>query len=239
MIASICYPMIPGEKENRPVLRKAALSVSYACLTLVLRAGRITRLLPQPKGFFKLQRFYRRFLPAGFLVRTRLEGNLAFDLDLKDDLGLYLWNYPDFYEKEEIEAFCSFITPGPVVLDVGANSGLYTVLAAKRGAQVFAIEPDPRNVSMLRHNVNLNRLEKQVTILEMAATETEKAVPLYRSLVNMGESNILQKGLLSGNVQGRTIDSLNLPSVDVCKMDIEGSEFMALQGMQRTLERSL
>src|SRR5215470_4454754 len=231
--------MIPGEEiEDRPVLRKAALSASQACLTLVLRAGRITRLFPRPKGFFKLQRLYRRFLPAGFLVRTKLDGSLIFDLDLRDDLGLYLWNYPDFYEKEEIEAFCSFIKPGSVVLDVGANFGLYTVLAAKRGAQVFAIEPDPRNVSMLRHNVNLNRLEKQVTIFEMAATETEKAVPLYRSLVNMGESNILQKGLLSGSVQGRTIDSLNLPPVDVCKMDIEGSEFLALQGMQRTLERS-
>ena len=91
---------------------------------------------------------------------------------------------------------------------------------------------------MLRHNVALNRLEKQVTIIEMAAIDTEKAVPLYRSLVNMGESNILQKGLLSGSVQGRTIDSLNLPPVDVCKMDIEGSEFLALQGMQRTLAHS-
>jgi FkbM family methyltransferase len=231
--------MMRSEKEesSRPG-RGLARSFGGACLTLVLRAGRITRFLPTPKGFFKLQRLYRRFLPAGFLVRTKLEGSLIFDLDLKDDLGLYLWNYPDFYEKEEIEAFCSFIRPESVVLDVGANFGLYTVLAAKRGARVFAIEPDPRNARMLQHNVSLNRLEKQVTIFEMAATETEKTVPLYRSLVNMGESNIVQKGLLAGTVQGRTLDSLNLPPVDVCKMDIEGSEFLALQGMQRTLERS-
>jgi FkbM family methyltransferase len=240
MIASLLEfsTMLKKNEGNSWRQSGAARSFGWSCLTLVLRAGRITRFLPTAKGFFTLQRLYRRFLPAGFMVRTKLEGKLFFDLDLKDDLGLYLWNYPDFYEKEEIEAFCSFITPGSVVLDVGANFGLYTVLAAKRGAQVFAIEPDPRNVSMLRHNVNLNRLEKQVTIVEMAATETEKAVPLYRSLVNMGESNILQKGLLSGSVKGRTIDSLNLPPVDVCKMDIEGSEFLALQGMQRTLKRS-
>jgi FkbM family methyltransferase len=163
---------------------------------------------------------------------------LRFDLDLRDDLGLYLWNYPDYYEKEEIEAFCSFIKPGSVVLDAGANFGLYTILAAKRGARVFAIEPDPRNAAMLRSNIGLNGMEKQVTIFEIAATEREMEVSLYRSERNSGESNILEKGALAGKIQGRTIDSLNLPPVDVCKMDIEGSEFMALQGMRSTLERS-
>jgi len=115
---------------------------------------------------------------------------------------------------------------------------LYTLLAAKRGARVFAIEPDPRNAAMLRRNISLNRLEDQVTIFEIAATDAEKTVSLYCSDRNSGESNILAKGSLAGSVTGRTIDSLNLPAVEVCKMDIEGSEFMALMGMQRTLERS-
>jgi hypothetical protein len=39
-------------------------------------------------------------------------------------------------------------------------------------------------------------------------------------------------------IHGRTIDSLNLPPIDVCKMDIEGAELGALTGMQRTLQRS-
>jgi FkbM family methyltransferase len=221
-------------QEPPSLLQKAGRGI----LRLMLRAGRVTRFFPVAKGFFKLQRFYRRFLPPGFLVRTRLDGDLLFEVDLRDDLGLYLWNYPDFYEKEEIEAFCSFIKPGTVVLDVGANFGLYTVLAAKRGARVFAIEPDPRNAAMLRYNIGLNGLEKQITIFEIAATEMERTVPLYCSEHNSGESNILEKGVLAGAIQGRTIDSLNLPSLDVCKMDIEGSEFKALLGMERTLERS-
>jgi FkbM family methyltransferase len=223
-----------GPEEGGSPLRKAGRGL----LRLMLRAGRVTRFFPVPKGFFKLQRLYRRFLPPGLLVRTKLDRDLLFEVDLRDDLGLYLWNYPDFYEKEEIEAFCSFIKPGTVVLDVGANFGLYTVLAAKRGARVFAIEPDPRNAAMLRRNISLNRLENKVTIFEIAATDAEKTVPLYCSDRNSGESNIVAKGDLAGSVPGRTIDSLNLPEVEVCKMDIEGSEFMALVGMQRTLERS-
>jgi FkbM family methyltransferase len=216
--------------------------VRYAGLTLLLQAGRITRFLPREKGFYKLRNFYQRFLPKGFLVRKKFDGDLVLDLDLRDNLGLYLWHYPDLYEKKEIEAFCSFITPGCVVLDVGANVGLYTLLAAKRGARVFAIEADPLNAEMFRHHLKLNRLEEKVTFFQVAATEAEKTIPLYRSFYrsrpNMGESNVVQKGLVAGSVQGKTIDSLNLPPVDVCKMDVEGAEFMALKGMHHTLKQS-
>lgn len=226
------------EQEGLLEIRKPAFSAIHACLTCVLRAGRITRLLPRVRGFYKLRSFYQRHLPKGFLVRTKFDCDLLLDLDLGDNLGLFLWHYPDFYEKEEIEAFCSFITPGCTVLDVGANVGLYTLLAAKRGARVFAIEADPHNAALLRHHVKLNRLENRVTILEIAATEIEKTVTLYRNPQNWGESNILNRGNLSGTVMGHPIDSLDLPPIDVCKMDIEGAEVFALQGMEGTLKRS-
>ncbi len=213
-------------------------SARHTGLTMLLRAGRITRFLPREKGFYKLRSFYQRFLPEGFRVRKKIDGDLLLDLDLSDNLGLYLWHYPDLYEKREIEIFCSFVTPGCVVLDVGANVGLYTLLAAKRGARVFAIEADPLNAAMLRHHLKLNRLEDRVTVFEMAATDAEGTVSLYRSLPNMGESNIIKKGESVGTVAGKPIDSLNLPPVDICKMDIEGAELAALQGMQRTLARS-
>ncbi len=205
---------------------------------MLLRAGQITRFLPREKGFYKLRGFYQRFLPKEFRARETIDGDLLLDLNLSDNLGLYLWHFPDLYEKREIEIFCSLVTPGCVVLDVGANVGLYTLLAAKRGARVFAIEADPMNAAMLRHHLKLNRLEDRVTVFEMAATETEETVSLYRSLPNMGESNIIEKGDSVGSVPGKPIDSLNLPSVDICKMDIEGAELMALHGMRRTLQRS-
>jgi FkbM family methyltransferase len=228
----------PEKQEPSAATKKIASSISHAGWTLLLRAGRITTLLPRMRGFYKLRSLYQKFLPKGFLIRTPFDGDLVFDLDPRDNVGLYLWHYPDFFEKEEIAAFCAAITAGCFVLDVGANIGLYTMLAAKRGAKVFAIEADPLNAALLRHNVRLNGFEDRVTILEMAATDVEKAVPLYRTLHRMGESNIVRKGILSGNVQGRPIDSLNLPPLAVCKMDIEGAELMALMGMQRTLERS-
>ena len=220
------------------MLRKRGSKVEHAALTLVLRAGQVTRLLPRVRGFYKLRRLYQRFLPDNFRVRTKFDNDLLFDVRLADNFGVFLWHYPDFYEKEEVETFCSFIKPGAVVLDVGANLGLYTLLAAKRGAQVFAVEADPLNAEMLRHNLKINRLEARVTIFELAATESERQIPFYRSVFNMGESNVLGNGILAGEIQGRPIDSLRLPPIDICKMDIEGAEIIALTGMRETIARS-
>lgn len=217
---------------------KAWRRLIRAGLTSFLYAGRVTRLLPRVRGFYKLRTFYQKILPHDFLARAKLDEDLFLDLKLTGNLGLFFWHYPDFYEKEEIEAFCALVRPGCTVLDVGANVGLYTLLAAKRGAHVFAIEADPVNAAMLRHHVRLNEFENRVTILEMAATDAEETLPLYRNPQNEGESNIISRGELSGTVAGRTLDSLNLPPVDICKMDIEGAEFVALMGMRQTLERS-
>jgi FkbM family methyltransferase len=123
------------------------------------------------------------------------------------------------------------------VLDVGANLGIYTLLAAKRGARVFAVEADPANAAALRHHVELNGFTDRVTVFEMAATESAKTIAFYRNPRNTGGSNLF-RGQPAGTVEGKTLDSLNLPPIDICKMDIEGSELMALAGMQKTLERS-
>jgi FkbM family methyltransferase len=103
---------------------------------------------------------------------------------------------------------------------------------------VFAIEADPLNAAMLRHHVEINGFGAQVTIHQMAATDSIKKVPLYRHPFNLGESNILENGQICEMIEGTTLDSLNLPAIDICKMDIEGAELMALLGMQSTLERS-
>ncbi|HEY2115422.1 MAG TPA: FkbM family methyltransferase [Candidatus Angelobacter sp.] len=225
------------DKKISPAAPRRALPL--AALSFLLRMGRVTRFSPSWRGVESLTELYRRIIPEDFLLRIKnIDGDLTFDVNLRGNMGLYLWHYPELFEKEEREMFCLSITPGCTVLDVGANIGFYTLLAAKRGARVFSIEADPLNVAMLRHHVEVNGFSKQVTIHQMAATDSVKKVPLYRHPFNLGESNILENGQICEMIEGATLDSLNLPSIDICKMDIEGAELLALRGMQDTLARS-
>jgi FkbM family methyltransferase len=226
-------------KHNLARSSSSQTSLAAAALSLFLRLGRITKYTGSWKGHNTLLRLYRKYLPQDLRLRVNdIDGDLKFDVNMRGDLDICLWHFPELYEKEERESFCSLIEAGCVVLDVGANIGLYTLLAAKRGARVFAIEADPANVALLRHHVAINGFSDQVTIFAMAATDCPKEVSLYRHAFNQGASNIIQRGSPAGTVPGKTVDSLNLPRVDVCKMDIEGAELIALLGMDRTLERS-
>ena len=51
------------------------------------------------------------------------------------------------------------ILPGAIVLDVGANIGVFTLFAAKQGAQVYAYEQVPPTFEVLLHNIHLHQLE--------------------------------------------------------------------------------
>lgn len=51
------------------------------------------------------------------------------------------------------------ILPGDIVLDVGANIGVFTLFAAQQGAQVYAYEPVPPTFEVLQHNIHLHRLD--------------------------------------------------------------------------------
>ncbi len=230
----------PVQMEDKTIISGAPKrAVRLAVLSFLLRMGRISKFSPSWRGVEGLGRLYRRIIPEDFLLRIKdIDGDLIFDVNLRGNMGLYLWHYPELFEKEEREMFCLSITPGCTVLDVGANIGFYTLLAAKRGARVFSIEADPLNAAMLRHHVQINGFGKQVTIHQMAATDSVKKVTLYRHPFNLGESNILENGQICETIEGATLDSLNLPPIDICKMDIEGAELLALRGMQDTLARS-
>ena len=128
----------------------------------LLRLTRATRYLPKMRGVGRIvgpvQSLYRPFIDRQRVYRiANFDGDLLLDVKPTDTIGAALWHIPQLWERHERKLFCSAIKPGCTVLDVGANIGVYTLLAAKRGARVFAIEVDQENVVMLQHHVELNR----------------------------------------------------------------------------------
>ena len=205
----------------------------------LLRCGRCTKWLPYVRGLGLVRNFYEHVLPEGDL-RLRVDDfddDLKMDVDVRDTIGINVWHRPRLFEGQERKLFCSAVTPGCVVLDIGANVGIYTLLAAKRGAKVVAVEADPRNIEILRHHISLNGFSDRVTVFQIAASNKEGPVSLFRDRGNSGHSNVFC-GTDPVVVPGKTIDSLGLPPIDVCKMDVEGAEMMALAGMEKSISRS-
>jgi FkbM family methyltransferase len=137
------------------------------------------------------------------------------------------------------------VRPGDVVLDCGANVGVFTRAALERGAsRVIAIEPGPENVESLRRNFAKEIAEGRVTVvpkgvwhesgeLELRVSPTNSAADSF--VMNPPDSHVI------GKIPVTTIDNLvadlGLDSVGFIKMDIEGAEPNALAGARRTLER--
>lgn len=136
------------------------------------------------------------------------------------------------------------IGPGDVVLDCGANIGLFAAKALSRGAaRVIAIEPAPNNLVVLRKNLAKEIESGRVTIYPKGVWDKEDVLPMYLDPDNAAANSFLRDGndALTVNLPLTTIDlitkELQLERVDFIKLDIEGAEKRALAGAVETIRR--
>jgi FkbM family methyltransferase len=147
-----------------------------------------------------------------------------------------------FSEKHVTDYFKSHIKPGMTVVDIGANIGYYTLLFARLVGQkgrVYAFEPEPTNIRYLKHNLELNDCDN-VILIEKAVSNRCGTTQLFLSPDNPGGHALSPAaGEKAVDVGVVTLDSvLGDREVDFIKMDIEGHEYFAIQGMRRLLSRS-
>jgi FkbM family methyltransferase len=197
-----------------------------------------------------LARFIRgelnRAAPTGLVEVKVAAGDLAgftILLDMQVDKDYWLGTY----EPELQSALRQLIPPGAVIYDLGANIGYVSLLLAKAAGEagkVFAFEALPSNIDQLRRNVALNAMERRVTVIDRAVTQTLGPVRfLVHASGGMGkvagsagredryESEVTVPGIsLDEFVYGQVN-----PPPQVVKMDIEGGEVLALPGMHRVL----
>ncbi|MGI0044388.1 MAG: FkbM family methyltransferase [Nitrososphaeraceae archaeon] len=148
----------------------------------------------------------------------------------------------------------SLVKCGDTVVDLGANIGYYTLLLARqvgRDGKVVAFEPSPTNCEILEKNVKMNGY-RNVEINQLAVADKSGKAKLQLT-PNPADSRIrsenyeLDKGrneMSEGSVDIETISlddyfcEREEEDIDFIKMDIQGAEFSALLGMQRTLSKS-
>jgi FkbM family methyltransferase len=159
------------------------------------------------------------------------------------------------YEPGATATVLSRLAPGSVFIDIGANTGYFSVLAALQvglAGRVFAFEPNPAVREQLHHHLEINQIADRVTVSDLAIAERcQDAVPLFVSCWrdNNGISSLTPSAetMASGGlrddrripVRVATFDSwvahASVPRIDLIKIDVEGAELHVLTGMTGTL----
>jgi FkbM family methyltransferase len=153
-------------------------------------------------------------------------------------------------EADVMPVFRRFLTPSSVVLDVGANVGLYTMTSGRvvrRCGRLYAFEGNPHTFQYLRRSAYANRLlqNPNIALVNALVSDRNGKSPLYydhEQLVGATMRDVRELGLQwqSVDVETVTIDDF-LPAdlaVDLAKIDVEGYEPFVLKGMERTIDRS-
>jgi FkbM family methyltransferase len=172
------------------------------------------------------------------------EGRLFVSLS-DDAVGLNIIR--GVYEPEIAAYFCSLLQPGMTVVDVGANIGFFTLMAANRvgpTGRVVAFEPLAENGAALVRMVEENSLRSIVQVEQQALSDRagESILTMGRFAHSSGGAYLaptadVQPGFLTQPTPVATLDSFpEVRDVSVIKIDVEGAEPLVFRGGRSILQ---
>jgi FkbM family methyltransferase len=166
------------------------------------------------------------------------------ELDLTDPIQRNI--FLGAYEPRETALVRKWLRPGMTFVDVGANVGYFTALAASLvgpTGRVFAIEPQPRVHRQLERMIVENSL-KQVRSLCAGLSDIRGEIPLYLPVdpgAGQNATMVAHSGALRVTVPVTTLDTCmeewGIEQVDLLKIDVEGHEPQVFRGASSALRR--
>lgn len=134
-----------------------------------------------------------------------------------------------------------------VVIDCGANIGLFSILASLKGCITYAIEPDKKTCAIMEQVKILNNMDFKIFQLALSDKNEEKDFYIHpdNCAVATFKRNIVNKNpkpetFLTEKIQCQTLDNFvygnKIKKIDFIKVDIEGSEKEMLKGAKQTLK---
>lgn len=145
--------------------------------------------------------------------------------------------YCGLHEFEDMGFVLHVLRKDDVFLDVGANIGSYSILAASTGAQVIAFEPVPSTHEKLLDNINLNRFGAQITAWNKGVGASNEVLHFTSDQDTVNHVATGKESDYSIKVPVIPLDSLTLPenTAIVLKVDVEGFESFVLAGARHLL----
>ena len=196
-------------------------------------------------------------IPKGIVNRIPVVGTVC--LQLPDSKKLYLktdgndhiasllyWGGINAYESSTLHLFINLLKYVGTVFDIGANTGMYALIAAIDNPErkVYAFEPVPRILNYLKNNVEINNLYN-LQVNSSAVTNYDGDIALYLPPDTIPSSASTLQGFKRDceiiSVPALTIDSFvainNIPKVDLIKIDTEATEHTVLEGAKSVIKR--
>jgi FkbM family methyltransferase len=218
------------------------------------------------QGYFAVQRQWKahwpfqtgkdlpRLLLPGVMptapVWYEVEPQIKMRLD-PEDLGPRMILETGRYESGSFNMLRDHLSAGATFVDVGANFGIYSLKAARivgAAGHVIAVEPNPEAVRQLQANIAASKAG-MVALAPVACSNAESTLDLYLApKANTGETslsraNAAYEGAIAHTykVRARPLDDIIRESgvirVDAIKIDVEGAEYLVLEGARQTLDR--
>lgn len=170
-------------------------------------------------------------------------------LDCETPMELWRAVTYEYKEPETLEWIRLFFKKGDVFYDVGANIGVYSLYACKKGAKVYAFEPESLNYAKLNKNIKLNNLSGKILPCCIALSLGMAIKPFFVRDFKAGESAHgfdvkkfhLDQEFVPQHEQGMlgmSIDEVTkfLEFPDHIKIDVDGTEKNIVKGMKETLK---
>lgn len=147
------------------------------------------------------------------------------------------------HDPFEIECFRRVVKAGMNVIDIGANIGYYSVIAAGRvgpKGKVFSYEPEGDNFALLQKNIEVNRFTWARAIRAGLSDQTGKrklfVAKDHTGIHSFADNRGVETGIeIEIDTLDRSLERFGSPKIDLIKIDIEGAEILALTGMKKTL----
>ncbi len=195
-------------------------------------------------------RFSNRLIrkwPVYGVIPLRFE-NISFNMYSKgdDNIAYMLYYNISYHEHKDLSLFLRMAERSKVIFDIGANTGIYSILSNRINpdARIFAFEPYPVNVTRLKKNLELNNTKADI-VQKALGNEPgiiQFAVPADNSIADTSSARIeFSKNTYDGKIQWKTIDveqitldafinEKNFDRIDLVKIDVEGYEEAVFKG---------
>ena len=167
---------------------------------------------------------------------------------VNDDVVAWNFFWLGKYEKPLLEKWHEITIGGGVALDVGAYSGIYSLVAAKNNCQVHAFEIMQRTVERAKINFRLNDVADRISLhaygLSSQAGHIDLHLPRNADFLGTGNSIDLKKNVpLVTKIVAEVktindfVEETKIDRIDAIKIDVEGHEIELLTTMRPLLEK--